>query len=289
MLMRFFLRIVFAGSICVVTSSAQAQPRSNETQRNQPTSIIEDLRKMKAAAKNNDYESRKFFSVKKVISRKQKKLLSPDKSFSTIYADFLRQPDTGLIRLFQDVGCETNDNLIRVSEECLDWIPMSSSYSFREKEHTRDFLSDIKLRNDLLTAGDHLEQGILVALGNIELEKITLETEGINFLKDYNPEVESQKVLAQTLQLSKGVKSNGYLYKSSLPALQNVTYILRAIAYRGKLMSSFQGQKIDVLDGDNRSDLILAFRVLEKDSVGTLTIIWKRMARKSAPKIIFPK
>ncbi len=289
MLKSTFLKVLVIGGISVAGCFAQAQPRSNERRPNQPANIIEDLGKLSAAARNAEYKPRQAVSIKKAISRKQKKMLLPNESDSARYADFLREPNTGLIKLFSDVGCEKNDNVIRVNEECLNWIPMSGFYSFREEEYTRNFLSDIRIRDDMLITGGLLAQGILVALGDIELEKATLNTEGMSFLNNYNPESKSSKVLEQTLKLAKGIKSNDYLYRQSLPALENVTYGLRVIAYRGAFTGVFYGQKINILDGDERTDVTIVFRVLNKDEEGTLTLLWKRLSRKDAPKIVFPK
>ena len=150
-------------------------------------------------------------SLKKPISRKQRELLLPDDSETSRHEKFLKQPDTGLIKLFSDIGCEENENLVNVNENCLSWIPMSGFYSFREKDYTRSFLSDIRLKNDMLIAGGLLTQGILVSLGDVALENVQLTSDGLNFLNEYQPESKLSAVLKQTNQLIKGVKSGNYL------------------------------------------------------------------------------
>jgi hypothetical protein len=202
---------------------------------------------------------------------------------------FLKHPDTGLIKLFSDIGCEENENLVNVNENCLSWIPMSGFYSFREKDYTRSFLSDIRLKNDMLIAGGLLTQGILVSLGDVTLENVQLTSDGLNFLNEYQPESQLSAVLKQTNQLIKGVKSGNYLYSNILSVNQNTTYALRAIAYRGTYTGYVRGQQFNLLGGGDRVDIILVFRVIKKDEAGTLTLLWKQLSEKNAPKIIFSK
>jgi hypothetical protein len=135
-----------------------------------------------------------------------------------------------------------------------------------------------------------LTQGILVALGDIGLENISLASGGLNFLAEYKPETLSEKALKQTFQLIKGIDSDGYLYRKTLPAKENTTYALRVIAYRGSVLQTFRGMLFNMLAGDERADIIVAFRVLKKDEkTGSFTLVWRELSRKDAPKIIFPK
>ena len=64
-----------------------------------------------------------------------------------------------------------------------------------------------------------------------------------------------------------------------------MTYALRVIAYRGNLYKVFNRFRYDVLRGDNRIDLTLAFRVLRKEKDGSLLILWKELKRGESPKL----
>jgi len=45
-----------------------------------------------------------------------------------------------------------------------------------------------------------------------------------------------------------------------------------------------------MLEGDDRVDVTIAFRLLKKDAAtGIYTLLWKELGRRDAPKIIFPK
>lgn len=223
------------------------------------------------------------------ISREQKNRLAPAQSDLIRYADFLRRPRTGLIKLFSDVGCEDNTNVLRADDICLQWIPNSGFYSFREKDYTSDFLADIRLENDLLVSDGFLSQGILVNLGNADLETVSSSSSGLKFLNEFQPAAESKAALKQAEQIIQGVEADNFIYKKSLPAVAGVTYALRVIAYRGNLLKSYRGQLFNILAGDKRIDQTIAFRVLGKTDDGSLTLLWKELSRKDAPKVLFQK
>lgn len=286
------VKVLFCWSCLLTACLAQTRiPTSNEAARRAPDRELErPTRPLDEIARKSVTTKRGALSFKKKISREQKLLLKPNAADSNRYADFLRQPRTGLIKLFPDLGCESNANIVRADAECLQSIPMSAFYSFREKEYTTDFLSDIRLENNVLVTDGILTQGILVALGDIALENVSLASGGLSFLTEYKPETQSKMALQQTFRVIEGINSDGYLYRKDLPAKENTTYALRVIAYRGSIVQTFRGIPFNRLAGDERTDIIVAFRLLKKDEkTGSFTLLWKELSRKDAPKIIFPK
>jgi len=232
---------------------------------------------------------RKAFPFKQKLTREQKSYLIPEQTDSVRYASFLGQSKTGLIKLFSDAGCEKNANLLRADKECLKWIPNSAFYSFREREHTTEYLADIRLEKDFLISDGVLSHGILVALGKIPLENVTLDSPGMNFLVNYQPESKNKDAYNQFVQITKGVKSGNFLYKNILPADVDITYALRVIAYQGRFLQTFRGLRFNVLNGDERADLTLVFRVIRKSEDGSISLLWKEIQRKDAPKLIYEK
>lgn len=227
--------------------------------------------------------------VRKKPSREQKKQLSPDAEDLAKYARFLEQPKTGIFRLLPDLNCDENPLVIKADAECLRAIPESSFYSFREKEHTPEFLSDIRLENNHLISNGILAQGILVALGDVSLENVSLESEGLDFLIQYLPHSYGAEVKKQFLEIAKGINVGKYTYRKAFPARENTTYALRIIAYRGNIIQNFRGYRYDLLEGDKRIDLTLAFRVIRKGMDGGVTLLWKELQRKESPRIKFQK
>src|SRR5258705_1639745 len=76
------------------------------------------------------------------------------------------------------------------------------------------------------------------------------------FLVAYQPARERPKVRCEWLEFSKGLTTNGQLYKTGLPIQVNSTYLLRSTDRR-------------------RSDVLVAFRVVREDVGGSVTLAWK--------------
>jgi hypothetical protein len=227
--------------------------------------------------------------LRKKPNREQKKRLVPNAQDLAKYEQFLEQPRTGIFRLMPDIGCTENINVIRADDACLNYVPESSYYSFREKEHTIEMLADIRLRNGFLISGGIFSQSILVHLGEIELESVAPGSEGLEFISNFSPNSQSAEAQKQYLQMMRGIKENGFEYKKALPVIENATYALRVVAYKGSIFRSFRGYRFDVLAGDKRIDLTLAFRVIRKEEDGGVTLLWKEIERRESSRIVFKK
>ena len=153
---------------------------------------------------------RYIIPIRKKPTKEQKKQLSPGTEDLAKYAGFLEQPKTGIFRLLPDLNCDENPLVIKADAKCLKAIPESSFYSFREKEYTPEFLSDIRLENNHLISDGILAQGILVALGDISLENVSLESEGLNFLIGYSPHSSGAEVKKQFWEIARGIKAGTY-------------------------------------------------------------------------------
>jgi hypothetical protein len=240
-------------------------------------------------SENTSFRSRTYFPFRKKASREQKRQLLPRAEDTARYAQLLAAPRTGIFRLLPDSGCEANSLVIKADENCLNRIPESSFYSFRENEHEQEVLSDIRLQNGHLISDGVLSQAILVNLGDIRLETVTTASEGLKFLNEYAPQSSSKEAQKQLLQMKNGVEADGYQYKKTAPVVENATYALRVIAYKGSVLRTYRGFRFDLLAGDKRVDLTLAFRVVRKDDDGGITIVWRELARRESPRIKFEK
>ncbi len=240
-------------------------------------------------AESSMLRNRRFFPFKAKRTKDQEKKLRPSAEDLAKFADFLRQPKTGIFRLVNDYDCDSNVYVIRVDESCKDVIPGGSFYSFREKGYTTAYLSDIRFKDGILVSDGVLSQNMLVKLGDVALENLSLTSEGVRYLAEFVPETLSSEATRQFIQIVKGVKDGQYEYRKALPAHENTTYAMRIIAYRGSLYRSFRGWIFNLLDGDERVDLIIGFRVVKKDSDGSITLLWKQLDRKKSPKIEYEK
>ena len=245
-----------------------------------------------SASRNSEKSSpgsRVYFPFRKKASKEQRRRLAPRPDDAARYAGLLAEPRTGIFRLLPDSGCEANTLVVKVDEDCLNRIPDSSFYSFRENEHTQEILSDIRLQSDYLISDGIFTQAMLVNLGDVRLESVTAASEGLKFINEYAPQTMSREVQKQALKIADGIESDGFVYRKTAPVVENATYALRVIAYKGSIYRTFRGFIFDLLAGDKRIDQTLAFRVIRKDQDGGVTIVWRELARRESPRLKYER
>ena len=238
--------------------------------------------------------------------KKIKALVAPEAEDLAKYKDFLESSKTGLFRLFPNLKCQTK-NLLRVDGNCENYVPGGNVYSLRTKTHGAlafyfeergvfDFY-DLRLDGDDLITDAFLSQGILVPLGDIPLETVSSETDGMKFLNEFQPEVENKKVKKQFFELAGVVRDGRFLYSKRVKAVENMTYAMRVIAYGTQTKLALQLRRRgnrDVLkfirvNSDKRVDLIIAFGIIRKVPKTGLSIFWKELKRENAREIVFQK
>jgi hypothetical protein len=210
-------------------------------------------------------------SLREQLSEKEKLFLSPSAKDLAAFAEFLKQPNTGLVRILPR-GLYDDRLTIRGG---------GSYYSFTRLTHEYGYGSDIELQPaqkpefvappiaeyNFLVGFAGANYGFIVTLGNVPLEKVTLEHDGVKFLAAYDPPSEEPKARVEQRRSNEGITKNGYGYKREVPAILNYTYALRSIDY-------------------NRSDVLVAFRVVRKEIDGSVVILWKRLKQLSRPVLI---
>lgn len=253
---------------------------------------FERLRSLKnlPGNRNNNLNSSavsRILALYRKTNDKELKFMSPEKEDLTRFKEFLRQPDTGIIKLAADKGCAENPNIVVASGDCLAYtMPgAGSSYSFRVNDYRIPRLADITFTGNSFQAQGILQHEFFAAIGDVPLEKVNLQTKGMKFFVNFQPEPEFQKALKIDYRLINGIQENGFLYSRVVEAEDNMTYVLRSVAYRGRLLRSVQGLVYDEMDFDKRNDVIVAFRIIRRNPDGSVTILWKQLAKKSSPKV----
>jgi hypothetical protein len=239
----------------------------------------------------NPLEARQ--SIEKLYRKpteRELKSLAPLNDDLQKYADFLRTPNTGLIRLAADFGCTVNNKVVVASDDCLKYsMPGNGiSYSFREKIYRVNNLADITFTGDSFQATGFFLHGILAAIGNIDLRDINLRTNGFGYLVNFQPATDFQRAVEIDKELFGEVKKDGFIYSRTVPVAENMTYVLRSIAYRGTVYKALQGLVYNELDFDKRKDIVVAFRLVRRHEDGSVTILWKELLRRDSPKIKLP-
>jgi hypothetical protein len=225
----------------------------------------------------------------KQLREKEKLILDTSEEDRAPFAEFLKQPKTGLIRLYPRAQ---HNRLLTISGS-------GAYYSFARLTHEYGYGSDIELllvprRNEdswyqasqrrldfehqvsssteilepaFMTGFAGADYGFLVHLGKVQLDKVTLEHEGVKFLASYVPPSAEPEARAEFQRARSGINKAGFGYKSTLPVLANNTYVLRSINYR-------------------RSDVLVALRVVRMEGDASVLLLWKLLKRFSTPELV---
>jgi hypothetical protein len=206
------------------------------------------------------------------------------------FAAFLELPHTGFVRIHDSALCEEKSSIVSATEPCpYNITGKATSYSFRKEAYRTAFYSDIKFKNSNFQIVGVNMLGFLTNLGDVPLEKITLQTDGVKEMAEFEPSVDIKEVESQINIVRKGFKIGDFLYRTWLPMKENNTYALRCIAYQSKIYQKINSFKVDMLDFDKRVDVTVVFRVIRKHDDGSVSILWKELSRKDAPKLVFPR
>jgi len=218
---------------------------------------------------------------------KELKAVEPRRELFAKYAEFLRQPNTGLTKLIDDKGCADNTKVVVATDNCLKYtMPgAGSSFSFRTETYRIARLADLTFTDKSFQASGVLLHGIFVNIGNVPLETVTLQTRGLQYLTEFQPEPDYEKGREIDLQLTQGITRDGFLYRRGLYMIENTTFALRSIAYDGKYYRAVKNVTYNEFNYDKRKDVIVVFRIVEKDAAGNVTILWKVLQEKDAPDI----
>ena len=203
--------------------------------------------------------------------------LAPSAADRTSHASFLRQPNTGLIRL-----------LPRIHKHSKFYKPNSSVkingggayYSFANLSHEYGSGSDLQLGTtisiysgtevapsyELLVGFAGYDYGMLTNLGDALLETLTKDDLRAQFMANYKPPRFQPEARSEFRRFRAGVSIDGQIYKRSLPVQVGSTYLLRSINY-------------------GESDVLVAFRVVREDSDKSLIIAWRMLKKFAPPKL----
>jgi hypothetical protein len=222
-----------------------------------------------------------------------KKFRKVDPELAAKYAAFLAGAHTGITRLFIDNGC-FQTGVVRVDDKCKDFIPESYSYSFRTNGYIDGHYSDLAFRGRAIVAGSFFAQGALTALGDTPIENVDLTTAGVKELAEMRIDKDLSGARKTAQHLKEGIKINGLAFASTASPVLNATYAVRVIAYKNGTFiqppsprSTPMERRFLSLDYDTRGDVIVVFRIVGLEDDGAVTILWKRLDLKDAPKIKF--
>jgi hypothetical protein len=305
-----------AGIIFCFLAAAQVQAQGTNTNTNTENERLmreEAARKAadnayKRASENNRQEMIRSSRLRTVESKpdsvpaltdEQKKFLAVSVEDQTKFADFLKQPNTGMIRLFPHGKFESGYTVSADEPEGILSIKGGGAfYSFSKKTHIFGLWSDICLRENVLyTSIGEQSFGLFTALGDVPLESVTLQMPKVEFLHKLVPPKQISEIVAQRNRNAEGIRVGEVHYGSAFRVMTNLTYVIRSINYK-------QSDSLSVLRATGNpddyptqrfptiipqpyegADVLIAFRVIHHDPEEGITIIWKQLKKSSAPEL----
>jgi hypothetical protein len=198
----------------------------------------------------------------------RKGILAPHATDVAQYEFLLSQKKTGIMRLLPR---ERFDWEVYKAPKELSMRGGGTYFSFHYRSHEYGYGSDISYDKGNLkvgfTGGDY---GMLLDIGVTPLEPIDASDPRAAFLLKYKPPKKKKDLKAEKEKIRPvhrfdgrtgivevmGLNVDGVVYRQLVPALVGHTYLLRSIVY-------------------NRSDVVVAFRIVSRNDDGGLTIAWK--------------
>ncbi len=188
---------------------------------------------------------------------------------------------TGVVKLlnFQDCGKKRDSSgRAKCLQDNVNIREFANSFSFRESKRSVFARSDLSIFGGYLVTGRHSVQTLIVDLGDIPLEQIGLDTDGIGYLIDFVPGESEDTIDSEYDFISNGVtvvsykdwgKNRRFNYGKLARLADETAYAVRAISYRP--------EGSEALPKDQ--DVIVAFRVVDVDKNSAATIVWKELRR----------
>lgn len=196
-------------------------------------------------------------SLREQIKARENVLLEPAAEDRTAYAQFLQQPDTGLIRLLPR---EKYDNKLTMRGG-------GAFYSFTRLTHEYGYGSDVMLEQgnlSIIFAGANY--GMIAKLGDIRIEDVTLENPIISKLAQHKPPTTEPEARIEQHNASEETYKKDAIYKRLITAIAGNTYVLRSVNY-------------------GTSDMLVAFKIVRQDDDDSLILAWKMLKKYPTPRL----
>jgi hypothetical protein len=258
--------IAIGASLSAAAQSPPIEPQSGP--RYPETTAPEEPVRRSLARRNvwiSEYEPNSF----------EKQLLAPSAEDEEQFAEFLRLPDTGLIKMFPPGRRRVVSSADLTSGRRPGFGFYASLYSFSREKHGNGLhgyvdprlgWAELRLLNGRFVTGVTGESlGVLVALGNVPLETVTPDTYGVTGLTNIIPPADYYEAASLSRRNRAGFALERFRYGSSLPVSSNMTYVLRSTS-------------------NKRADVLVGFRVVRLNENGSITLIWRKLKVYPKPR-----
>lgn len=241
------LCLVFVSLLFVAaTVSAQAFDRAK---------LLQEIIELQATIKTTT-DTAQISLLTEKLKLLERTFLAPAAEDVQYFADFLKQPNTGLLRLMPR---ERFDGALATRGG-------GAFYSFIRQEHEYGWGSDLLLERDRLRVTFVVKHiGWLTRL-NVQPQAVTLETPGVAWLNAFTPPLDEAGAEQQSRAAQQGLQEGEFSYGVYQPAELGRTYAMRAVKYRD-------------------SDLLVVFQLFRRDTDGSLIVPWKLLRRYPTPQL----
>ncbi|HSB10926.1 MAG TPA: hypothetical protein VLM38_15675 [Blastocatellia bacterium] len=213
---------------------------------------------LSALAQDRAALEKEIEALREQLKQKETEFLAPSAGDRAAFADFLSQPDTGLARVMPR---EKYREKLSVREG-------GAYYSFTRLSNSYNDDPQIGLeQNTLRTGFAGADFGFLTSLGDVPLETVGLNSEGVSFLAEFVAPLAEPGAREQQRKTNAGFAAADHNYRASLPAVLNHTYVTRSISY-------------------DRFDVLVAFRIVRRDTDGSLILLWKKLKEFPTPYLV---
>ena len=201
----------------------------------------------------------KIMALRSELKSYEDQLLSPSPADMEAHADFLGQPQTGLIRLLpREVFDKPEKMTLRGG---------GAYYSFTRLQHEYGYGSDLELSRDEFSVGfAGADYGMIAVLNDASIDSVTLVHPAAQFLAAHKPPVNIADARLEYRRIGEGTIVNGVTYRSRAPVIAGKTYLLRSINY-------------------GTSDVLVCFQAIRKDEDGSWILAWRLLKEYEKPML----
>ena len=239
--------------------------------------------KMEASSANpraNKNDNPIIYANENELPAQEKLLIAVEETFREKYSSFLKQPDTGIIKLLSYKENKLAVNDVR-TQSAFPNIPGSGTYySFAKRNHIADEWAQIRLfdgvflsaysemkRTTVASSGGAAqtftytsgnEFAVFAEIGNTPLENVNLEHPALKFLFEFVPPKDSIELASQRKILRTGIVKDNLRFQVGALSKADTTYAVRSIIYK-------------------KTDAVYVFRVINQSADGSVLLLWRQV------------
>lgn len=197
------------------------------------------------------------------LAKLETKYIALSPADTETFAEFLSQPDTGLMRLLPREKFDSYAN----QKSGLTLRGGGAFYSFTHRVNDYGHATELELEAGYLSVGfAGADYGMITKLDGVHLEDVSTELPAVSFLTKYTAVANEPDARVEQRRFSTGTVVDGISYKRRVRYEVGATYLLRSISF-------------------DESDVLVAFKIERQDEDGSLIIPWRLLQKYSVPKL----